>query len=71
VRLGDMTIDRVAQRVRDRVDLLRPSSGCWRAVPLRELVAQGHCRRRICQGTAPTSVAVSLDLCERFVAEGT
>ena len=25
--LGDMTIDRVAQRVRDRVDLLRPSSG--------------------------------------------
>jgi hypothetical protein len=40
--LGDMTIDRVALRVRDRVNLLRPSSRSdWRAVPIWELVARG------------------------------
>jgi len=51
VRFGDMTIDRVTLRVRDRVDLLRPSSatlasgatsGAGRAGPLPSADLPGH-----------------------------
>ena len=66
-----MTIDRVALRVRDRVNLLRPSNrGGWRAVPIWELVARGALPSANLRGHVSDISGRFLDLGERLIAEG-